>query len=208
MCGLTWPVIGLLLLSVVELNGYRLRGRILGSTTASAGQFPYMVSVINRQNQFPICGGAIVNSFYTITSAYCTKPYANYPELIGARLGVWDMNAASLSAIVEIKLHPNYNTATKTNDISLVRMANKISFTNHVQPIALPTSDFPDESGRKLLVSGFGLWFVSICVLESSLNIHFIDKLNTTILFRSFKGTETCARFCCSCANFTIWWNH
>lgn len=184
MCGLTWTLIGILLLSVVESNGYHLRGRILGSTTASAGQFPYMVSLNNRQNQFPICGGAIVNDFYTITSAYCTKPYANYPELVAAHLGAWDKNAARPSAIAEIKLHPNYDAATKTNDISLIRMVNKITFTNNVQPIALPKYDFPDESGQKLMVSGFGLWFVSICALESFLNYHFSRKLITIFLLR------------------------
>lgn len=203
MCGLTWTLIGLLLLSVVESNGYRLRGRLLGSTTASVGQFPYMVSIINRQNQFPICGGAIVNEFYTITSAYCTKPYANYPELIAARLGVWDVNTANPSAIAEVKLHPNYNATTKANDISLIRMVDKIPFTHTVQPIALPTSDFPDESGRKLLVSGFGLWFVSIRVLESILKPSFQRKTKNEFS-PSSKGTKTCARFRCSCTDVAL----
>lgn len=157
-----WALVAILLFSNVESKGFRLQGRILTGMTSFKGQFPYMVSLINRQNDFSICGGAIINNFYVLSSGYCAESYESYPELLAVYLGAWSFDDKVLSEVNEVKLHPQYNASTKGNDIALIRMKNKIIFTDFLKPIALPTADFPNENGIKVFVSGFGLWFVSI----------------------------------------------
>lgn len=159
---LAWVLVTILFLSNVESKGFHLQGRILTGMTSSKGQFPHMVSLINRQNEFPICGGAIINNFYVLSSGYCAESYASYPKLLVVYLGAWNFDDKVLSDIKEVTLHPKYNASTKENDIALIRMKNRIIFTDLLKPIALPTEDFPNENGINVFVSGFGLWFVSI----------------------------------------------
>lgn len=164
--GLTWALVAFLSLSNVESKSFRLQERILGGVRAAKGQFPHMVSLINRQNQFHICGGAIIDNYHIVTSAYCAKPYASYPELLNVFLGAWNFREKVQSAVAAVTIHPEFNETTKQHDIALIRMQEEITFTEFVKPIALPTEDFPNESGIKVAVSGFGMWFVSILTLN------------------------------------------
>lgn len=156
---LTWALIAIFLLSNVESREFRLQSRILGGVTATKGQFPYMASLINRQNQFPFCGGAIINSFFVLSSGYCAESYEVYPELLTIYLGAWSLREMFMSDVAEVKLHPQFNLTTKVNDISLIRTKEKIIFTNLVTPIPLPMTNVPNEKGAEFVVSGFGLWF-------------------------------------------------
>ena len=159
---LTWALVAYLSLLNVESKGFRLQERILGGVKAVKGQFPHMVSLINRQNQFPICGGAIIDNYHILTSAYCAEPYASYPELLNVFLGAWNFRQKVQSDVAAVTIHPEFNETTQQNDIALIRMQEEITFTEFLKPIALPTADFPNESGIKVSVSGFGMWFVSI----------------------------------------------
>lgn len=159
---LTWALVAFVSLSNVETKDFRLQERILGGVKAAKGQFPHMVSLINRQNKFPICGGAIIDNHHILTSAYCAEPYASYPELLNVFLGAWNFKQKVQSDVAAVTIHPEFNETTKQNDIALIRMQEQITFTEFLKPIALPMEAFPNKSGIKVVVSGFGMWFVSI----------------------------------------------
>lgn len=178
---LALALMAFLFLSNVESKRFRLQERILGGVTAAKGQFPYMVSLINRQNEFPVCGGAIINNFYTVSSAYCVDAYKTYPELLVLYLGAWKLRETVFRDVDKVRLHPQYNASTKQNDIALLRTKNKIVFSNLLKPISLPTENFPNENGEKLIVSGFGLWFVSIA--RNFLMLERLNKFSENFIF-------------------------
>jgi len=55
--------------------------------------------------------------------------------------------------IIKIIMHPNYNRRTKNNDIALLELQTKVSFTEYLYPICLPTSQ---PTNSEAIVTGFG----------------------------------------------------
>lgn len=137
---------------------------MMNATNARKGQFPYMASLMYRSMSIHSCGGAIINERYVITGGYCIEQFVAHPEKIVAYLGAWKFSDKDSvkSDVADIKVHPDFVLQKKHHDIALVRMVDKIIYTDLVQPVNLPTSDFPDVNGESLVVSGFGAWFVSI----------------------------------------------
>lgn len=59
--------------------------------------------------------------------------------------------------IKDVIKHPNYSTLTKRNDIALVRMTNRVSFSPYVIPACINTQMRDEASDVKLSVTGWGL---------------------------------------------------
>lgn len=57
----------------------------------------------------------------------------------------------------EYILHPNFQLNVLVNDISLVRLPLPVEFTDHIQPIKLPTMEDDDVVGRKGILAGWGV---------------------------------------------------
>lgn len=133
---------------------------LLQAKDAEKGQFPYMASIAHR-GQNAHCGGAIINSYYVVSSGQMLYVYPKGEFIV--YLGAWkyhDSDAIS-SLVAEIKIHPNLDAKRRLNNIALLRMDNEIEFSDLVKPIALPTVDFPRVYGETLLISGFGSTEVS-----------------------------------------------
>lgn len=133
---------------------------MLNGIDAQEGQFPYMVSLINRELKLHMCGGAIIDERHIISDGFCLDKYSTAPEKLIAHVGAWKTSDKSQSEIEKIFVHPDFDSATKRNDIAIVRLANEIIFTDQIQPIALPIKNFPNEDEIELIVSGFGSTFV------------------------------------------------
>lgn len=128
--------------------------RIVGGKDADEGQFPYQVSlqitIINKH----FCGGSILNSRFLLTAAHCTEN--KVASLVSAVLGTINLKLGVRVNIDTIIQHENYNNINVLNDISLLRTAEEIVFTNDIQPIALPTHNLPDEGNAAVIFSGWG----------------------------------------------------
>lgn len=48
--------------------------RIFNGALSQPGEFPFMVSIIDKNNEH-ICGGFIYNARFVITTAYCITKY-------------------------------------------------------------------------------------------------------------------------------------
>lgn len=133
---------------------------LIDAIDAHKGQIPYMASISPRDDT-PLCGAAIINNWYIITSAYMLSN--SKPENFDVYLGAWKLNGIEdvKAEMAEIKIHPNYESRKKHHDVALVRMVKEIKFSEFIQPIGLPQADFPNVKGETLFVSGFGLDAVS-----------------------------------------------
>lgn len=136
---------------------------IMNGADTREGQFPHMVSLRCKSIRFHICGGAIINNWFIVSGAECMNKYVSNRDLV-AHLGAWKVNAPNniVKSVAEVRLHPGFHIGSKRHDISLIKMAEEIVFTELIKPIPLPTEDFPDEKRQMLFVSGFGALYVSV----------------------------------------------
>lgn len=133
-------------------------GRIVGGSSAGAGQFPYMVSLRNQQGAH-FCGGFIYNTRWIVSAAHCTfgRMIVNVISHVGTNSISNGGIAYTTSSITN---HPNFNANTLLNDISLVWTSTAIVRSASVAPIALGTANI--GAGVYGVVTGWGLTGVSL----------------------------------------------
>jgi secreted trypsin-like serine protease len=109
-------------------------------------EFPWQASVRRRSSDSHFCGGIVINQDWIITAAHCMN--GETPSEVSIVVGDWQRSATDAENPVrqkldvsEIVVHPDYNTRTMQNDISLVRVASPITFSEDLQPVCAPDAD-------------------------------------------------------------------
>lgn len=128
---------------------------------ASEDQFKYQATVYFRgERSFVICGGAIINQWYVLTSADCMKYYVGKLRFFVLYFGTTNIHEPQqIRTIAELNFPKNYVKYERHHDLALIRVSKKIAFSDNVQPVKLPTSS--DAFEKTLVSSGFGIRFVS-----------------------------------------------
>ncbi|XP_078481480.1 chymotrypsin-like elastase family member 1 [Ciona intestinalis] len=122
-----------------------LKGRIVGGTAAADGDWPwaaYIFEVANGIVNGGICGGALINDQWILTSAHCIG--TNNPLLYGVVLGEHKVSVLTghevVSSVDRIISHPSFNRNSLDFDIALIKLTLKITFTKYIRPICLVTA--------------------------------------------------------------------
>ncbi|XP_053681030.1 CLIP domain-containing serine protease B9-like [Anopheles nili] len=158
--------------------GVSIGMRIYGGENADIDEFPWlaMMQYENRKGERRYsCGGSLINKRYVLTAAHCVTGEVERKEgkLVGVRLGEYNTNTEidcvmedqeqicadpPIDATVESStVHPEYDEAAHAHDVALVRMGQTIEYTDFVQPVCLPLSDFrASKAGEVNFVTGFG----------------------------------------------------
>lgn len=128
-------------------------GRIVGGTTATPGEFPYIVSL-----QWPsgthYCGGSILNTNWVITAAHCEERPNNCRVVAGAHDVERPSGREQVRNVRAFYVHQKYGGGVGPNDIALVRVTKPFQFSNTVRAIGLPPRNtYPTGHG---LASGWG----------------------------------------------------
>lgn len=136
-------------------------GRIVGGSTASVGQFPYQVSMRTSGNGH-FCGGWIQNTRWAVSAAHCTigRTLANTRVAVGAHSRTDGVSHAS----ARIVNHPNYNSNTLNNDISVIQTSTTITMNARAQPIPLGQATV---GAGAAVITGWGQTAVSSHVRRS-----------------------------------------
>lgn len=132
-------------------------GRISNGYPANRDQFPHQASITLpvSQTQSVVCGGAIITDNFILTAAHCVVRNPVY------RIGVGSINLQSPTIRVESttsRYHPSYNPSNLNNDIGLIELPIRLTWTNSIQPVQLPTRSQQGNSFEfeRTYVSGFG----------------------------------------------------
>lgn len=74
---------------------------------------------------------------------FLSSRYKFNPGTLELSLGDWDLNATNDAPNLDVKVdtitvHPDYSRATLQNDVAILKLTQKITFTENIKPICLP----------------------------------------------------------------------
>ncbi|KAI7815645.1 Serine protease, partial [Rhyzopertha dominica] len=125
--------------------------RVVGGSSASDGQFPYIVSL--RYNNRHFCGGTIISREWILTAAHCALVIPAYAIEVVA--GTNTLNSGGVRyGIGRIISHASFSPETLVNDIALMRTSSKIALSSTV--CTLPISNTNVGAGVTVTLSGWG----------------------------------------------------
>ncbi|XP_060951376.1 testisin [Limanda limanda] len=121
-----------------------LNTRVVGGENATAGSWPWQVSVhyLGSHN----CGGTLISDQWVLTAAHCILTnQINVWTLYFGRETQSGLNVNEVSRKVsQVIIHPNYNNTMLNNDAALMKLSSPVTFNNYIKPICLAsnTSEF------------------------------------------------------------------
>ncbi|KAL1800399.1 hypothetical protein ACET3X_000741 [Alternaria dauci] len=129
---------------------------IVGGTTASAGEFPFIVSIQRSGAHF--CGGSLLDSTTVLTAAHCSVSTAT-GAISGLRVRAGSLNINSggvLSAVSSITIHPSYRTTGEDFDVAVWKLSSPISAGGNIGYATLPAAGSDPAAGSTSTVAGWG----------------------------------------------------
>ncbi|KAL4779899.1 trypsin-like cysteine/serine peptidase domain-containing protein [Aspergillus varians] len=126
---------------------------IVGGSEGRIEDFPYQIGLLSRGSL--ICGGSIISKNYVVTAGHCTA---------GASASSLSIRAGSSSSssggtvvkVSSITVHPDYDEDTVDNDISILTLAEDLTFGDTIAAVDLPTSSSLPTTGTVGTASGWG----------------------------------------------------
>lgn len=131
-----------------------LSGRIVGGEPVEIEQHPYQVAL-----QFfglRICGATIISPSYVVTAAHCSNAFTAGGLTIYAGSSYTNQSGI-LIEVSDVIEHPNFNADTVDYDISILRLATDLTFSNSINQINLPELNQEIPIGADAVVTGWGL---------------------------------------------------
>uniref|UniRef100_A0A3Q3WFM1 Peptidase S1 domain-containing protein n=1 Tax=Mola mola TaxID=94237 RepID=A0A3Q3WFM1_MOLML len=145
--------------------------RIIGGYESWAHSWPWQVSL--QFVNMPACGGAIISPQWVVSAAHCFKRCSvpAQPQCLGESAAAVTSESSIMIGVSMIISHRGYNTRTKENDVSLLKLQKPLVFNQFIRPIDIWMS--PLSPSRKCTITGWG------STQESELRL---QEVNVTIL--------------------------
>ncbi|RSL83135.1 Trypsin [Fusarium oligoseptatum] len=127
---------------------------IVGGTAASAGDFPFIVSISYQGG--PWCGGTLLNANTVLTAAHCTSGRA--ASAFQVRAGSLNRNSGGVtSSVSSIRIHPSFSSSTLNNDVSILKLSTPIASSSTISYGRLAASGSDPAAGSDVTVAGWGV---------------------------------------------------
>ncbi|KAH8892621.1 trypsin-like serine protease [Thozetella sp. PMI_491] len=158
---------------------------IVGGTAASAGEFPYIVSLSHSGSHF--CGGVLLNAYTVLTAGHCSTVYAASTVKVRAGSLTWASGGTQVS-VSSIVPHPSYadtSAGTPNNDMALWHLASPLTASSTIGYATLPAQGSDPASGTTTTTAGWGLTSESGSTLPSALR-----KVSVPVITRASCQSE------------------
>ncbi|XP_038162499.1 chymotrypsin A-like [Cyprinodon tularosa] len=136
------------------ITGY---ARIVNGEEAVPHSWPWQVS-LQDWTGFHFCGGSLINEYWVVTAAHCGVTTSHRVVL-----GEHDRssNAESTQTIRPTKVfrHPNYNSYTINNDITLIKLSSPAQINLRVSPVCMAETSDNFPGGMTCVTTGWGLTY-------------------------------------------------
>merc|ERR1711892_1592538 len=119
-------------------------GRIVNGQESGCNEWPWQVGVVAREGDAvstsPFCGGTLINQNHVITAAHCMPgaTTASIAIMIGDHDKTVNEPAQVAYGVSAIYNHPDYNSETQANDITVLRLSADVD-TTKFSPACFPS---------------------------------------------------------------------
>jgi len=137
--------------------------RIVGGTEVQPpDHYPWMVALILKRNgalsQF--CGASLISTQWLLSAAHCFAETGIKAAEVLAYLADHDLTTASElpsigRTISKITFNPGYSSKTQDFDVSVLKLASPVTFSEYIRPVCMPSSSF-NPVGKMATVTGWG----------------------------------------------------
>ncbi|XP_051530997.1 serine protease 27-like [Myxocyprinus asiaticus] len=150
--------IGLLWMGEAQECGRpQMLNRIVGDSSASEGAWPWQVDIQNGQGH--VCGGNVIKENWILSAAHCfpnPNDISSYIIYVGwQQMQGWNPDETSHS-IRRVVVPLGYTNSQLGQDIALVELASSVVWTEHIQPVSLPTASAEFSSDMRCMITGWG----------------------------------------------------
>ncbi|CAG9578944.1 unnamed protein product [Danaus chrysippus] len=196
----------------VDTNG----DKIYGGQIAEIDEFPCMALLGYKPATKPKlvydCGGALINRRYVLTAAHCVvgKIETEVGKLSTVRLGEYDLQAdidcsdgVCADPVQDISVHSVYphpgfsdQNINRKDDIALIRLAQRATYSHYVQPICL-AHNRPLDTTSHFYVVGWGATIGGkSSPVKLTLPLPIFDKTLCVQKYRTLKAELTAGQIC------------
>ena len=85
-----------------------VKDRIIGGAEAGPNNVPWMAGIVDKGNDRPFCGGAIISPHHVLTTARCVENKNNVEVVAGELDTSTQADKATRHGVTNILLHPKY----------------------------------------------------------------------------------------------------
>jgi secreted trypsin-like serine protease len=121
--------------------------RIIGGSSARAGQFPFAAAIYKTtEHGRYFCGGALISNEWILTAGHCVEDGVRFSVQLGSHtLATNDANRVVLTANTSV-LHPDFDSMTLQNDVGLIKLNEPVQFSDYISTIFLPSTDLQSDA--------------------------------------------------------------
>lgn len=137
------------------------KDKIVGGREAELGEFPWMVAMLRRGQQF--CGGSLIDERNVLTAAHCVE-FMTKHDVAALRLHIGDLNIYSNKETPHVErkakrvlYHKGFTMKNLAHDIALIHLDKPVVFSETIQPVCLHSGEPPYDTGKSYAdVAGWG----------------------------------------------------
>nr|CAD7441820.1 unnamed protein product [Timema bartmani] len=182
----------------VNKNDSPKAGKIYNGEKAESGDYPFLVAIEHTWfGQF--CGGSVLNEYWVITAAHCFME-EKAPDIVQVRAGSLEIDeGGTVHKAEQIIVHNKFSEPfLYDNDITLIKVKNRLDENPYVTFVNLPTSHTKIlKSGVKVYAAGWGITssnrlsgFRSNILLKVTLNILDHNKCAKAAFFKRYQDAD------------------
>ncbi|XP_040195350.1 granzyme A-like [Rana temporaria] len=119
---------------------------------------PYMALLHFHKDNLPvICGGSLIKSDWVLTAAHCRPTVGNITVILGAHSRIQNETEKQVIGVTKLLEFKRYNSATKQNDIQLMKLSKNATLGTAVDILPLPETIKDSKEGTICRIAGWGI---------------------------------------------------